>query len=155
MLTSSEIKLAKWLFVFHVRILYYLHYLAVEYKGPESSCASVTTLHVSFFGGGHIIKASQCVLLKDRLIVTHFCLMSPQKVLQKVQQKAQPASVLQEECLVIRFFPLHVFFACLFEKHSHNTKELKLIFNYTNAQSNKTGFKVGNRNCAAHGTVHC
>lgn len=77
MLTSSEIKLAKWLFVFHVGILYYLHYLAVEYEGPESSCASVT----NFSGGWHIIKASQCVLLKDRLIVKHFCLMSPQKVL--------------------------------------------------------------------------
>lgn len=47
MLTSTEIKLAKWLFVFHVGILYYLYYLAVE-----SSCALVTT----FFGGVVILS---------------------------------------------------------------------------------------------------
>lgn len=153
MLTSSEIKLAKWLFVFHVRILYYLHYL--EYKGPESSCASVTTLHVSFFEGAYYQSISMCSVKRQTYCYTFLPYESSKGFIESLAESTASKCTAGRVLSHSFFSHFMYFFACLFEKHSHNTKELKLIFNYTNAKSNKTGFKVGNRNCAAHGTVHC
>lgn len=65
---------------------------------------------------GHIIKASQCVLLKDGPFFTHFCLMSSQKVFRSLAGGTASECMAERRVLCHSFFVflLHVFSACLF-----------------------------------------